>query len=295
MLIKTKPKYLIAVSGGPDSIFLLNLYKNKNIVVAFVNYNIRQQAIQEQNYVLEFCKENQIPCEILSINIDKSKGNFQDLARKSRYEFFAKVYKSYKCNYLLTGHHKDDFIETVMLQKNKHKIVNYWGIARKSQNFGIQIYRPLIYKKFKNQIVKFLQKNNIKFFEDQSNFEPIYERNKIRADFAKKSIFYKQFFLWKYQFLNLFKTTRLLWWNFQLNRWEKNNYKCDFLNKIKQKKTLIYFFIQKNFENVNLTENKIQSIIGFVLGGKPNGVFVLDSSNSIIKKHNFLSKSSKIL
>lgn len=295
MLIKTKPKYLIAVSGGPDSIFLLNLYKNKNIVVAFVNYNIRQQAIQEQNYVLKFCKENQIPCEILSINIDKSKGNFQDLARKSRYEFFAKVYKKYNCNYLLTGHHKDDFIETVMLQKNKHKIVNYWGIARKSQNFGMQIYRPLIYKKFKNQIVKFLQKNNIKFFEDQSNFEPIYERNKIRADFAKKSIFYKQFFLWKYQFLNLFKTTRLLWWNFQLNRWEKNNYKCDFLNKIKQKKTLIYFFIQKNFENVNLTENKIQSIIGFVLGGKPNGVFVLDSSNSIIKKHNFLSKSSKIL
>lgn len=295
MLIKTKPKYLIAVSGGPDSIFLLNLYKNKNIVVAFVNYNIRQQAIQEQNYVLEFCKENQIPCEILSINIDKSKGNFQDLARKVRYEFFAKVYKNYKCNYLLTGHHKDDFIETVMLQKNKHKIVNYWGIARKSQNFGMQIYRPLIYKKFKNQIVKFLQKNNIKFFEDQSNFEPIYERNKIRADFAKKSIFYKQFFLWKYQFLNLFKTTRLLWWNFQLNRWEKNNYKCDFLNKIKQKKTLIYFFIQKNFENVNLTENKIQSIIGFVLGGKPNGVFVLDSSNSIIKKHNFLSKSSKIV
>lgn len=295
MLIKTKPKYLIAVSGGPDSIFLLNLYKNKNIVVAFVNYNIRQQAIQEQNYVLEFCKENQIPCEILSINIDKSKGNFQDLARKSRYEFFAKVYKKYNCNYLLTGHHKDDFIETVMLQKNKHKIVNYWGIARKSQNFGMQIYRPLIYKKFKNQIVKFLQKNNIKFFEDQSNFEPIYERNKIRADFAKKSIFYKQFFLWKYQFLNLFKTTRLLWWNFQLNRWEKNNYKCGFLNKIKQKKTLIYFFIQKNFENVNLTENKIQSIIDFVLGGKSNGVFVLDSTNSIIKKHNFLSKSSKIL
>ncbi|MCU9937407.1 7-cyano-7-deazaguanine synthase [Mycoplasmopsis felis] len=60
-------KYLIAVSGGPDSMFLLDKYKNKNIIVARVNYNQRKDSHIDTNIVKEYCKKNNIPLEIMEL------------------------------------------------------------------------------------------------------------------------------------------------------------------------------------------------------------------------------------
>ncbi|TNK96322.1 tRNA lysidine(34) synthetase TilS, partial [Mycoplasmopsis pullorum] len=102
---------LLAISGGPDSIFLLNKYINhNNIVVAHVNYNQRFNSDIDQKIVEEMCKKHNIPYEILSLKKDDYQGgNFQNWAREQRYNFFKQVYDKYQCNVLFVAHHIDDF------------------------------------------------------------------------------------------------------------------------------------------------------------------------------------------
>jgi tRNA(Ile)-lysidine synthase len=68
--------YLLAVSGGPDSMVLLFKHRKKKIVVAHVNYNKRVDSIKDQEIVEAFCLKHNIPLEIININ-EKPKKNFQ--------------------------------------------------------------------------------------------------------------------------------------------------------------------------------------------------------------------------
>ncbi len=72
-----KKKLLLAVSGGPDSMFLLNWYKSKNVVVAHVNYHKREDSDIDEKIVRAFCESNNIPLEVLSVS-QKHVGNFQN-------------------------------------------------------------------------------------------------------------------------------------------------------------------------------------------------------------------------
>ena len=114
---KKKPKFLIAVSGGADSMLLLFRYLQANIIVAHVNYNYRVDSELDQRVVTNFCQTHKIPLFIYSVN-QKIKGNFEAQARKIRYDFFAKVYQEKNCDFLVLAHHKDDFLETAIMQKN---------------------------------------------------------------------------------------------------------------------------------------------------------------------------------
>ncbi|MGL5590508.1 MAG: ATP-binding protein, partial [Metamycoplasmataceae bacterium] len=87
-------KKLIAVSGGVDSMFLLNELKNENIVVAHVNYNLRDDVEIDFKIVNDFCKKNDLKLETYSIN-EKHNGNFQKWAREKRYHFFKEIYDKY--------------------------------------------------------------------------------------------------------------------------------------------------------------------------------------------------------
>ena len=108
-------KFLIGVSGGPDSMYLLWHLKKLDVIVVHVNYHKRIDSDNDQKIVEEFCKTYNIPFEVLEITSHNEKGNFQAIARQERYDFYKKIYQKYNCNYLLLAHHKDDFIETGML------------------------------------------------------------------------------------------------------------------------------------------------------------------------------------
>ncbi len=135
---------LLAISGGPDSMFLLNEYKNKNIIVAHVNYNVRKDSIKDEQLVCDFCYANNILIEVLSVK-EKPKGNFQSQARKIRYDFFEKVYKKFDCNKLLMAHHKDDFLETALMQQQSGRTPRFFGIKKRNVIQGMNIYRPYIF------------------------------------------------------------------------------------------------------------------------------------------------------
>ena len=99
-------KYLVAVSGGPDSMALLDmLYKDNftNLNVALVNYKKRKVSDDEQLMVEEFCKKRNIPFYYSVYNDENLKGSFQVKAREYRYNFFVKLYFSLKLSTVITS------------------------------------------------------------------------------------------------------------------------------------------------------------------------------------------------
>lgn len=174
-----KEKVLIACSGGPDSMALLDMYKDKkNVFVCHVNYHKRPSANRDEKIVRKYCKKWGIAFYKFDYKISK-KGNFQKLARDFRYDCFAKVCKKNNINVVYTAHHMDDNIETYFMQIKRNTSVDCYGIAKRIIINGVNVYRPLI-NKTKMQLVNYDIKKGIEYGIDESNNTDIYERNKVR-------------------------------------------------------------------------------------------------------------------
>ncbi|UUM19819.1 MULTISPECIES: tRNA lysidine(34) synthetase TilS [unclassified Mycoplasma] len=276
--MKLNKKIIIAVSGGPDSMFLLNKYKHKNPIVAFVNYNQRTDSSKDQQIVEEYCEKYHLVLEKLILQKeDYQKGNFQKWARDIRYDFFVEISKKYGINFLLTAHHKDDFLETCLFQTQKQKIVNYWGIKKYSKFKNLNIYRPLIFKLNKKSILKFNIKNNIQFANDYTNEIPKYKRNQIRLELKNKNLLYKEFLITKYRLKNIFLIFKKYSINKQIKIWKNNNYSQETFKFIKKQKQVLYFLINENFDDIKLSNSKLQSIIDFIKSKNRTSVYKLSS------------------
>ncbi|WGI36622.1 tRNA lysidine(34) synthetase TilS [Mesomycoplasma lagogenitalium] len=293
MLKIKKEKILLAVSGGPDSMFMLNKFKKYNVVVAHINYNKRIDSNKDQIIVEQYCKKYQIP--FFTLNVNKQNypltGNFQDIARKIRYDFFKQIYQQENCSVLFIAHNKDDFIESAIMQKKQNKIVNYWGIKTNNKIFSMNIKRPLINKLWKKQIENKLKKKQIEYAIDSSNNQNIYQRNKIRLELKNKYLF-KFFLFYKYKMFNFFLHLKNLKKNWVYKRWKNKNYDASFLLK-KQNNFhyLIYKMINENYYNINLTKGKIESIFNFIISKNrtssykiKDNIFLLKIKNKLVFK-----------
>ena len=173
---------VLALSGGPDSMCLLNLLKctSANVVCVHINHNTRASCDSEYQFIKKYLEESNIPLEYYKI--DKyEKGRFTETeARKIRYNVFKKVVKKYHAKYLLTAHHVDDLTETIIMRLLRGSTLEgYAGIKKESVWDGIQIIRPLLSKK-KKDIYAYLKENNIPYIEDETNKKDDYIRNRIR-------------------------------------------------------------------------------------------------------------------
>lgn len=281
---------LLAVSGGPDSMYLLNKYRKKDIVVACVNYNIRFDSTIDENIVRNFCEKNNIKYEVLSLSKDmKYEGNFQSLARKIRYDFFKEVYDKYKCNELLMAHHKDDFLETALMQQRSNRQVEYFGIRQKNEINGMKIFRPLLHKIYKREIEKFLHDNDIKYAIDSSNAKPIYERNKIRIELEEKLPSEKRELYEWFVISNKILTKKNKKIEALYKFWKKTDFDLQFFDKQNFKNELVFKFVHNNFEDVDLSKEKIASVIQFFAGKEGNKYFLLSPKKYIYKKNNKIS------
>ncbi|MFT7155688.1 MAG: tRNA(Ile)-lysidine synthase, partial [Parvicella sp.] len=118
---KTK-KFIIAVSGGGDSMSLLHLFASEkcDFIVAHVNYGLRKiDSDLDQDCVAQFCKKNDL---LLKINqpdterfCEENKMSIQEGARLFRYEWFDKLLHQYDADYIITAHHQEDLIETFII------------------------------------------------------------------------------------------------------------------------------------------------------------------------------------
>ena len=180
-----KNKYLVvATSGGPDSMALLHLLKNNSykLICAHVNHNLRSVSDEEYIFVENYCKENDIIFEGMKINSYKDNKFTEMEAREKRYNFFENILKKYNTDILLTAHHGDDLIETILMRIIRGSNLNgYKGFSKISTYKDFKIIRPLIYYT-KQDIEKYISDNNVPCVYDESNKSKKYTRNRIRLD-----------------------------------------------------------------------------------------------------------------
>ncbi len=176
---------VIGCSTGPDSMALLDMlikarekYKLK-IICAHVNHKLRKQSEEEEAFIKEYCKSKNVLIELMAI--DKyGDDNFHNEARNIRYNFFEKLVRKYNANYLMTAHHGDDLIETVLMRIIRGSNLNgYSGIHKVTPMEGYKIVRPLIYYT-KKELEEYDKENNVKYFIDESNLKDKYTRNRYR-------------------------------------------------------------------------------------------------------------------
>ncbi|MDO5440582.1 MAG: tRNA lysidine(34) synthetase TilS [Erysipelotrichaceae bacterium] len=180
-----KKSYLVACSGGSDSMALLDMFKDKyNLKVCHINYHKRDTAKRDENIVRKYCKNNNI--EFIKYDYkDEEKGNFQDLARVFRYKCFANCVNKYNLDGVLVGHHLDDLLETYLLQKERKSSVTYYGLKTPTIIMDVKIIRPLL-KYSKKELEEYCIKNNIEYGIDESNLTDHYKRNRIRHSKIEK-------------------------------------------------------------------------------------------------------------
>lgn len=168
------------MSGGPDSMAMLYLLHRFEIdtVVVHCNYQLRGEASdKDQEMVEDICMHWKIEC--ISFRLDSSEestGNFQDWARKRRYQAYEDIKKEYSADLILTAHHQDDQLETILQKILRGSGMDSW------QAMGVlegNLFRPLL-NVSKSAIMKFVEQFNVPYRIDRTNEESTYARNFIR-------------------------------------------------------------------------------------------------------------------
>ena len=182
--IKTDSKFLVGVSGGSDSMALLDigLKAGLNISVAHVNYQLRNEESERESFIVkQYCLENKLNFYYKEAKINLLK-NLQNETREVRYQFFNDLAEENIMDYILTAHHQNDNHETFLFKALKgNSIGSLKGIPERN---GI-ILRPLL-QFTKAQLLIYVQENKIKYGTDSSNLTSKYERNFIRNEIFQR-------------------------------------------------------------------------------------------------------------
>lgn len=182
-IIKKSDKLSLGVSGGADSMYLFYNFMDLkedwdlDIIVCHLNHGIRETAKRDEEFVKKSCQAYGIKFISKTVNMDefarKEKISSEEAGRILRYDFFRENSQGRK---IITAHNANDRAETVLF--NIMRGTGLKGLSGISHVNG-DIYRPLINIK-REEIEDYLHKNKLPYFDDETNFEEIYTRNKIR-------------------------------------------------------------------------------------------------------------------
>ncbi|KEZ24001.1 tRNA lysidine(34) synthetase TilS [Ureaplasma diversum] len=268
-------KVVAAVSGGPDSMAMLDLYKKHIKVVCHINYNKRADSFKDSEVVKAFCHKHNIALEILNVDqsvyekYDQIK-NFQAQARAIRYDFFKEIAIKYNLKTLYVAHNLDDWVETAYMQKARSSKALYYGIRDTTVINQLIIKRPVINYR-KSTLLRHCQTNNIPFVIDETNEMDIYERNTVRKTIATWS---------SQQFEDFYKQIKK--YN-KANKWLDENVQIAWIDFLKAKFDYSYFHLQSDaiqyhlifrmlnhFEIKRVSEAKINAILDFLRNKNSN-------------------------
>ena len=190
--LSPRQKILIAISCGIDSTVLFDLINKsqffdlKNIFYIFFDHQKRVEGKYEIEKFINYYGLNKKNTFIKKLKLGKKEISFQKKARTARYHYILKLSKLLGTDEVFLGHHLDDLKESYFLRKIQSS--NVLGLSNVFQeNFEkLNIHRPLV-KYSKKQIKAYAQKNKLIWFEDRSNFELDYSRNKVRSYLSSNS------------------------------------------------------------------------------------------------------------
>lgn len=301
-LIRDNDNIVVGFSGGPDSIFLVEmLFKlqktiNFKFCLVHINHMLRgDDANADEEFSCEYAKKNGV--EIFNKKIDiakiasETKKTFEEIGREERYKFFKAVYDEIGANKIATAHNKDDQIETFLFRLIRGtSLQGLEGINIKKAN----LIRPIA-EIYKADILKYLNKNQIQYKIDKTNFENEYTRNSIRLDlipFIEKRYNTK----FKDKIYSLIEEIRA---NNSQNSISLDEYiQEDKKINLEKLKTLSSFNIKKllgdflNKNNILVSRNKLEEIENIL---DKNGTKKIDLSKIfyLIKDYNFIYLEKK--
>ncbi|MBO0453795.1 tRNA lysidine(34) synthetase TilS [Candidatus Enterococcus murrayae] len=181
--LMTDQKILLAVSTGVDSMVLLHLLEQQNadIGVIHVDHQLRPESKKEAAFLRDYCEKKRLPM-YSKVWEHPAKRNIEAEARRVRYDFFKEIMEQEKYDFLLTAHHGDDQLETLLMRMVRGgSFAGHSGIARQ-QDFGPGILlRPLL-SFSKEEIYCYAKKERLIYFEDATNETQDYFRNRIRKN-----------------------------------------------------------------------------------------------------------------
>ena len=296
-LIENNDNIVVGFSGGPDSVFLVEMLKklqhffNFKIYLVHINHLLRgEDADSDENFSFEYAKKNnleifikRIPVKEIAKEIGKT---LEEVGREERYKFFSEIYEKVGATKIATAHNKDDQIETFLFRLIRGtSLQGLEGIKIKNNN----VIRPIseIYKK---DILEYLNKNEIQYKIDKTNFENEFTRNSIRLDLIP---FIEERYNIKFKD-KIFSLIEEIRENNQNNSLNLSDYvnsenkiileKMKFLSNF-DKKNLLSLFLNK--KNIEINRNKIDEINSLI---KSNGTkkIDLDKSYRIVKDYTYL-------
>ena len=178
-------KIVVGCSTGPDSMALVDMLLkireefNLYLIIAHVNHNVRKESYEEAQFLKDYCAQNHLIFESMVIE-EYGDDNFHNEARNIRYNFFENIVYKYEAQYLMTAHHGDDLMETILMRIVRGSNLNgYGGFKRIVEMDGYQIIRPLI-TYTKSELLEYDIENKVPYFIDSSNSKDTYTRNRYR-------------------------------------------------------------------------------------------------------------------
>ena len=235
--LKLNDDFIVAVSGGPDSLalcFLSKIYsikKHLKVKYLHVDHKLRNNSTKEAKFVKFLLKKLPANLEILTWVGKKPRSNIQSIARDKRYTLLIKKAKKLKVHNILFGHHQDDLIENFFIRILRGSGLN--GIVsfdKKTNQGNINLIRPLL--KFEKKDLALIAKKVFKnYIEDSSNKNDRFKRVKIR-NFIK---------------------------NLELEGLDKDKFKLTIKN-LKFANETIKYFVEKNLKD-NSTISNISKVV----------------------------------
>ncbi len=272
---KKDDKVILACSCWPDSMYLLykileTSYKD-NLVVCYFNHKLRPEADEEEKFIEELWKKLWFQVEIWSADIKAvhekvPSKSIEEIAREKRYAFFNAILNIYNSKHILTAHHLDDKIETFMFNLLRWSKIT-WLINMTEKSWAI--LRPLL-DITKDEILEYLDKNNLKYFVDKTNFNTDITRNhlrhevipklgKINSNFKENINNFMSYLEWVKEYIDE---------EVKVFLWENSYFSIKHFNSLShflQNEVIRYIYFIRNWNStIWLSESNIAEIIRFI-------------------------------
>lgn len=185
-MLKPGARVLVGVSGGADSMALLHILQQRCmdnggvLWAAHLNHSLRSQAGQDEQLVRDTCRRWDIPCYTKTVDVAavaaRTKRSLEEAGRDCRYQFFRELADELGADHIATAHHQNDQAESVLLHLLRGSGIR--GLQGMQPVKG-KLIRPLLCVT-RQDIERYVQEHQLPFFQDLTNHDPAFVRNRIR-------------------------------------------------------------------------------------------------------------------
>ncbi len=284
--LTNKSWVVVGVSGGPDSMALLDMLRTQdkyNLVVVHINYQMRDTSNRDQELVERYGKQYQIP--VISYQAqDLTQGNFQHNARHFRLRCYKEVYEGYQAVALYLGHHYGDQLETILFQLLSNRQPEHLGLKPTSKLINMLVRRPLL-EKTKEELINYCVAHNIEYGIDETNDSDKYTRNRIRKALKEMPEEQKSSLI---QYQKLYSQRNKVMRN-RFNRFFKNDKTQILINEYVLLQEPIRLFILREYLTFNglntkkMTRKHVKELDGIILKNQNQLIEISKSKTLIIE------------